>query len=62
MCRPKHAEIDKHTKNKLCTKLVLFIKLFYSSCHDVEKRFCFFVYIHSGMYNAGVRVLSVYSE
>ena len=25
--RPKHAEIDKHTKNKLCTKLVLFTRL-----------------------------------
>jgi len=22
--RPKHVEIDKYTKNKLCTKLVLF--------------------------------------
>ena len=26
--RPKHVEIDKCTKNKLCTKLVLFTKLY----------------------------------
>ena len=25
--RPKHVEFDKYTKNKLCTKLVLFTKL-----------------------------------
>jgi len=24
--RPKHVEIDKYTKNKLCTKMVLFTK------------------------------------
>ena len=26
--RPKHVEIDKHTKNKLCNKLVLFTRLY----------------------------------
>jgi len=26
--RPKHIEIDKYTKNKLCTKLVLFTRLY----------------------------------
>jgi len=26
--RPKHAEIDKYTKNKLCTKLVLYTRLY----------------------------------
>jgi hypothetical protein len=27
--RPKHVEIDKYTKNKLCTKLVLFTRLMF---------------------------------
>jgi hypothetical protein len=54
--------IDKYTKNKLCTKLVLFTKLFSSLRHGVQKRICFFVYVHSGMYNVSVSVLSMYTE
>ena len=28
--RPKHVEIDKHTKNKLCTELALFTRFFFN--------------------------------
>ena len=37
---PKHVEIDKYTKNKLCTKLALFTrckKLYMTSNYDVVK-------------------------
>jgi hypothetical protein len=35
--RPKHVEIDKHIKNKLCTKLALFTRL-YRNARSTERK------------------------
>jgi len=37
ICRPKHVEIDKYTKNKLCTKLALFTRYLFGWVHYLAR-------------------------
>jgi hypothetical protein len=42
--RPKHVEIDKYTKNKLCTELPLFTRLHkYFKCSSWQYSYAFFI-------------------
>jgi len=42
--RPKHVEIDKYTKNKLCTKLVLFTRLYRDARSTKNEPYCYGAY------------------
>ena len=41
---PKHVEIDEYTKNKLCTKLVLFIR-FYRDAWSTKHKKCNYTHV-----------------
>jgi hypothetical protein len=47
--RPKHVEIDKYTKNKLCTKLILFTRLYRDAGSTKPKLSQWLVYVQPGL-------------
>jgi len=47
--RPKHVEIDKYTKNKLCTELALFTRLYTDTRSTKHQIYTYYVLNSAGI-------------